>query len=122
VVHRCRGGEQTGREVHCGLPGAKVEEDRAAAMGSWKPSAAEQWRSSPEVCSSSLVLFAFAPQAGAAPCAPADVSIVQDNAYNDMISSYIQVMLRFHIGLNGLCAREASSPIPYTLHSGAQNI
>jgi hypothetical protein len=30
-------------------------------------------------------------QASAAPCAPADVSIVQDNAYNDMISSYIQV-------------------------------
>ena len=33
------------------------------------------------------------PQVAAAPCAPADVSIVQDNVYNDMTSSYVQVIL-----------------------------
>jgi hypothetical protein len=30
-------------------------------------------------------------QAAAAPCSPEDVSIVQDNAFNDMASSFVQV-------------------------------
>jgi len=36
--------------------------------------------------------WGFVRQAAASPCTPADVSIVQDNAFNEMASSWIQVL------------------------------